>query len=81
MNMEGGKTTNRKLIDRLLKNGENPRCYYCGKFLPYRHMTLEHLCPTTCHVSRMPNNNLYNLKISCAKCNNEKIPRCKRDCS
>ena len=76
----GGKTVNRQLIDTLLEKGHTSNCHYCGTRLHDAQMTLEHLCPTTCQPAKVPNNALTNLAISCAKCNNTKIPLCTRDC-
>jgi 5-methylcytosine-specific restriction endonuclease McrA len=74
------KTTNRKSIDKLLNLGHARRCCYCYKKLEYEQMTLEHVCPTSCQPNKIPNNNINNLKIACAKCNNTKIPVCHKDC-
>ena len=76
----GGKTANRRLIETLLEKGHPSNCHYCGMRLHSSQMTLEHLCPTTCQPAKVPNNALSNLAISCAKCNNNTIPLCKRDC-
>lgn len=76
----GGKTVNRRLIETLLEKGHPSNCHYCGMRLHSAQMTLEHLCPTTCQPAKLPNNALTNLAISCARCNNNKVPSCKRDC-
>ena len=88
-------TKNGQLIRKLLSKGHPEKCYYCIKKLnptarhpDATHMTLEHLCPPTCHKSNtinennraIPDNRLANLAIACKDCNNGKVSNCKKDC-
>lgn len=79
-------TINRNLIETLLSKGHTHKCCYCSKklsrnakFPDHKLMTLEHLCPTTCHQGK-PDNRLANLSIACRVCNNHKESNCLKDC-
>ena len=79
-------TKNKTLINTLLSHGHSDRCFYCHKKMDPsarhpdpNHMTLEHLCPTTCH-NAIPDNRLANLAIACKTCNNNKPSNCANDC-
>lgn len=52
---------------------ENKKCFYCKKHLKYRQITLDHYFPK----SRGGTNEIFNLVLSCKKCNalkGNKIP-------
>ncbi len=54
---------------------EKKRCFYCGKNLKYRQITLDHYIPK----SKGGTKEVFNLVLSCRKCNRLKGNRIPRD--
>ncbi|RKD32105.1 HNH endonuclease [Thermohalobacter berrensis] len=46
-------------------NRDNKECFFCGKKLKFKQITLDHLLP----LSKGGTNDIFNLVTSCKKCN------------
>ncbi len=58
----------RKLRRQLFAGRRRVRCCFCGRELTFRKATLEHVVPRSLGGPNV----LQNLRISCARCNNER---------